>query len=491
MSSAELHVSLPEVLGPFVRSAPLGHAIQVIGQLAGTHVAIECAPGIGEPVLPADGAAAAIPIQYRGQTRGLVTCRGTGAHPMAAQAAHSITTLMEHALDREMAVTDLADAMNTSFEELNMLYSLMSEIVTRTYAPDIGQVVVDETVRILNCRRVSLLVLDEEHQRMRVLAARGLPAEAMRSSIPVTGTIAGEVLLDDELLLVNRLADRPDLAARSHGTYQTQSFLVVRVPLMARGEPLGILTATERNDKSEFTSRDRRLVEGLSSLAASALLNCQLHSKINRQMIGTIRAMACAVDAKDVYTHDHSARVADLCIRVADHMGLTSAQQSREIELASLLHDIGKIGISDAVLGKSGRLTPQEHDTIKQHSRIGAHIVQQVQGLDGVAKAILHHHERYDGLGYPAGLARETIPLASRLIAVADAFDAITTDRPYRRGLSVSKALRELQRNSGTQFAPEAVAAITESVMAMGPGGQERGMDLCRRTVAKYINSPA
>ena len=362
---------------------------------------------------------------------------------MAAEAARSIATLMDHALDREMAVSDLADAMNTSFEELNMLYTLMSEIVTRTHAPDIGQVVVDETVRILNCRRVSLLVVDEEHQRMRVLAARGLPAEAMRSSIPLTRSIAGQVLLDDDLLLINNLADRPDLAAKLRGTYQTQSFLVVRVPLMARGEPLGILTATERNDKSEFTSRDRRLVEGLSSLAASALLNCQLHSKINRQMIGTIRAMACAVDAKDVYTHDHSARVADLCIQIANHMGLTGAQQSREIELASLLHDIGKIGISDGVLGKSGRLTPEEHDTIKQHSKIGAHIVQQVQGLDGVAKAILHHHERYDGLGYPAGLAREEIPLASRLIAVADTFDAMTTDRPYRKGLSTSDALRE------------------------------------------------
>ena len=193
-------------------------------------------------------------------------------------------------------------------------------------------------------------------------------------------------MFDDDLLLVNDMGDRPDLARKSRGAYQTQSFLVVRVPLMARGEPIGILTATERNDKAEFTSRDRKLVESLSSLAASALLNCQLHSKINRQMIGTIKAMACAVDAKDMYTHDHSARVADLCIQMAARMGLTGAEQSREIELASLLHDIGKIGVSDAVLGKSGRLTPEEYDAIKQHSKIGAHIVQQVQGLEGVAK---------------------------------------------------------------------------------------------------------
>ena len=149
MSAAELHVSLPEALVPFVRSAPLGQAIETIGQLAGARVAIECVPRIEEPASRAGGAAETIPIQYRGQTKGYVTCRGAGAQPPAAGAARSVVTLMEHALDREMAVADLADAMNTSYEELNMLYTLMSEIVTRTYAPDIGQVVVDETVRIL------------------------------------------------------------------------------------------------------------------------------------------------------------------------------------------------------------------------------------------------------------------------------------------------------------------------------------------------------
>lgn len=471
MPGTQLHIDCPEVLREFVGRSPLGQAIASIGEIAGARVAVDHGPSSGQPAMQPDRPVERIPIQHRGRTLGHVSYGRNGDETKLAEAGQALCCVMQHALDRETAVTDLAEAMCTSYEELNMLYTLMSEIVVRTHAPDIGQAVVNEAARILDCRRVSLMVLDEQHQRLQVLAALGLPEEVTRASLPLVGTIAGQVLFDEDLLLVNDMAERLDLAGKSRGTYKTQSFVVVRVPLLARGEPVGVLTATERHDNTEFTSRDRKLIEGLSSLAASALLNCQLHSKINRQMIGTIKAMACAVDAKDEYTHDHSARVADLAVRMADCMGLSDPQQCREIELAGLLHDIGKIGISDGVLGKTSRLTDAEYKVIQQHPRIGARIVQQVQGLDGVAKAILHHHERYDGLGYPAGLKKEEIPAPSRMIAVADSFDALISDRPYRKGIGRQEALHELQQNSGTQLAPDAVEAITRVVEAMQTEG--------------------
>jgi HD-GYP domain-containing protein (c-di-GMP phosphodiesterase class II) len=460
MPDNRLFVDLPEQLRHFAGSSSLCQAVRAIGRLADADVDMRAAGPGDTSTRPAGRGMQVIPICYRDLALGGVSYHAEGDASTTAQAARAIASLVEHAVDREMAVTDLAEAMNTDYEELNMLYTVMSEIVARRHPFEIGQVVVDETARILNCRRVSLLVLDEDRHCLQVLASRGLPLDVARTSIPLTGTIAGQVLFDEGFLLVNDPAERPDLAGKSRGTYRTQSFVVVRVPLLARGEPVGILTATERHDNTEFTCRDRRLVEGLSSLAASALLTCRLHNAADRQMIGTIKALASAVDAKDPYTHTHSARVADLCMQMAFRMGVTGFQPCREIELAGLLHDIGKIGISDLLLRKPNRLSAEEYEVMKLHPSIGARIVEQVKGLEGVAKIILHHHERHDGLGYPTGLAREEIPLGSRLIAVADTFDALTSDRSYRKGMSTRDALREMGRNSGTQLAPEMVKAF-------------------------------
>jgi putative nucleotidyltransferase with HDIG domain len=460
MPASRLQISCPELLSAFARSPLLGTAIRTLGDLALAEVDLETA---GNPTKQTQGAQA-VPIQYRGRIHGHVCYCPAICGPVVPRAAHAIASLMEHALEREMAVADLAAAVTADYEELNMLYDLTSKIVTRTYAPDIGEIVVQEAVRILKCRRVSLLVLDDRQNSLSVLASRGLPAEALHASVPLTGTIAGQVLLDEDMLLVNDLADRPDLEGRSRGSYQTESFLVVRVPLFARGEAVGVLTATERDDGSEFTSRDRRLAEGLSSLAASALLNCRLHATVQRQMLGTIRALASAVDAKDPYTKAHSARVAELSVQSARRLGLAGERECREVELAGLLHDVGKIGISDAILRKPDRLTWAEYEIIKGHPKIGARIVEQVQGLEEVAKAVLHHHERYDGLGYPAGLSGAAIPLTSRLIAASDTFDALTSERPYRPAMSTSDALREIQLNSGTQLAPDAVEALVEAL---------------------------
>lgn len=455
MPLGTIHVAAPDAIADFIRAERLRSALGEFAALADMQLQIDTtSPGPNA----SHGGPVDLPIRYRGAAVGRVRADGDG--DAVRKTAAALAGLSEHLVEREFAVADLAEALLTSFDEQTMFYSLLPNITARIHPNEIGEALVDETARTLNCRRVSLLVLNENQSALSVLASRGLPTDVKSLSIPVSGTIAGRAILEEDLMLVNDVTGRPELADLSRGNYQSDSFALVRVPLRAHGEPLGVLTATERAGGSEFTSRDRKLLDGLSAIGASALLNCRLHSAVNEQMMGTIRSLASAVDAKDSYTHEHTGRVAELSVATARALGVVDAKALRDIELAGLLHDVGKIGIPDAILCKAAPLTHDEYEVIKTHVQIGASIVEHVKGLEGVARAILHHHERYDGLGYPAGLAGAAIPLASKIIAVIDSFDALTTDRPYRAAASQEPAVRELKRCTGTQFDPTIVDAF-------------------------------
>jgi len=185
----------------------------------------------------------------------------------------------------------------------------------------------------------------------------------------------------------------------------------------------------------------------------------ELYTKMRKMYIETIRALAAAIDAKDPYTKGHSERVTQTSVSLARELNL-SEREIENIEYTALLHDIGKIGIDDSILAKKSSLTSQEFDKIKEHTITGAKIIEPVEFLKGSYEAIYHHHERYDGDGYPDGLKEKNIPLSARIIAVADAYDAMGSDRPYRKKLNKDKILKELKDQSGKQFDPEVVKAI-------------------------------
>jgi putative nucleotidyltransferase with HDIG domain len=356
--------------------------------------------------------------------------------------------------------------MVTNYEELNMLYSLLSSVATKVNEHEVAQVIVRHARDTLNCRRVSLLVLDEDGKHLRVLAASGVPDYARHVTIPIARSVAGKVVAEGCPLISGQMQDYPDLAALSRGTYDSDTFAVIRVPMQARGRPVGVLTATERDHGEEFTARDHKLLESLSAMGAASLMNCRLHATVNRQMMSTIRALACAVDAKDRYTHAHSDRVAQLAVATARQLGIADNEAIRKVELVGLLHDIGKIGIPDAILAKPGRLTPEEFAIIKTHASIGGRIVREVNGLEDVAEAIEHHHERYDGLGYPSALPNADIPLTAKIVAVADTFDSLISNRSYRKGTDTESALQEIARCQGTQFDPAVVEAFRAALAA-------------------------
>lgn len=185
----------------------------------------------------------------------------------------------------------------------------------------------------------------------------------------------------------------------------------------------------------------------------------ELYTRMRKIYLETIRTLAATIDAKDPYTLGHSERVSHLAVDLAKKLDFAETD-IEYLEYAAILHDIGKIGIADSILGKKDRLTDEEYKKIKEHPVIGANIIDSIEFLKKCSKAVLHHHERYDGNGYPQGLKGEDIPKTARLLAVIDAYDAMNSDRPYRKKLSPENIVQELRDESGKQFDPVIVKAF-------------------------------
>jgi HD-GYP domain-containing protein (c-di-GMP phosphodiesterase class II) len=256
----------------------------------------------------------------------------------------------------------------------------------------------------------------------------------------------------------------------------------VCVPSFYKDELLGILMLGNKKSKDFFTRDDLHLFSALADEAAIAIKNSQLYFEIEERakeiealyerehhlfMHASI-AFAAAIDARDPYTHGHSERVTNYSIAIFDYIGPTIETEKnpvfkQRLQIAAVLHDIGKIGISDKVLHKPGQLDPQEKKEMEKHPVIGAEIVSHIKGLFDIVGGIKYHHERYDGKGYPEGLRSEDIPFMARIIAVADTYDAMTSDRPYRKGMSATVAKDEIKKQGSVQFDPFMVAAFLKA----------------------------
>jgi response regulator RpfG family c-di-GMP phosphodiesterase len=209
----------------------------------------------------------------------------------------------------------------------------------------------------------------------------------------------------------------------------------------------------------EFGTSEAGLLSALAILLATHAKNMELLNEKDSLLIGVIRSLVNTIDAKDAYTGGHSDRVAMFSRRIAQQMGLPEPE-CEKVYMAGLLHDIGKIGVPDGVLGKTERLTEEETTIVQQHPAIGVEILKHLAPLKYVLPGVLHHHERMDGQGYPHGLAAEQIPMMSRIIAVADSFDAMVSDRTYRKGMATEKAVSILRQGAGTQWDDQVIGAF-------------------------------
>jgi putative two-component system response regulator len=196
-------------------------------------------------------------------------------------------------------------------------------------------------------------------------------------------------------------------------------------------------------------------------------------AKVREAFLNSLKSLALALEAKDKYTSGHSQRVADSAVNIAQRLKMAPEEIER-LRFAALVHDIGKIGIKESVINKEGELTDEEYAYISTHSAIGENILKPVIEDKEILRMVRHHHERYDGRGYPDGLTGRNIPLGSRIVAVADMFDAMTSDRPYRKSVSHEIAIAELKRHASTQFDPQVVDAFIETMQETAAYRPER-----------------
>ena len=237
------------------------------------------------------------------------------------------------------------------------------------------------------------------------------------------------------------------------------------LPVAARGKESGVLLLANKRS-GDFNEQDTKLLLSIGQHAGIALENVRLHHELNEAYASTIAVLADAIEAKDAYTRGHCESVMRLAVEVGRRLEL-KGEKLDEVRYSALLHDIGKIGVPDGILLKPGKLMDEEFLIIQKHPAIGRDLVSRVPTLMRLTDAILHHHEKWDGSGYPAGLAGEGIPLVARIVGAVDAFDAMTTPRPYRSAVSHQEAVAEMKRCAGTQFDPQIVDLI-EQILHQG-----------------------
>jgi HD-GYP domain-containing protein (c-di-GMP phosphodiesterase class II) len=321
---------------------------------------------------------------------------------------------------------------------------------------DFAKTVLEISCQLMKCTRGSVMLWDGAAGCLKVVAAQSLVSDKDQRLFLKPGEgVAGKAFASGQAIYVAN----PEKDPRYIQTGQEGVEPFISIPLLVKSKPVGVLNLHATSGTESFTGYKAKFLNILAGEAAVMLHNQDLLDNLQTFYLEMVHTLARAVDSKDAYTKEHSDRARSKARRLAGELGLPD-QMTRYIEYAALLHDIGKIGIDQSILLKPGKLTPEEYEVMKRHPLIGHQILAPVKYLGPVAQMVLYHQEWYDGRGYPEGLKGEEIPLGARMVAVIDAWDAMRSDRPYRKALTKEAAVAEMRRCAGTQFDPKIVQAF-------------------------------
>lgn len=367
--------------------------------------------------------------------------------------------ILKEEVERQERLKQLNKELLERVEEVNTLNRVMEDFSSIDSSYAIFNKVVELGVEQLKADMVFFHIYSDEDRslvmmadsdnglddaQVRKLYERGLSEKANRFILDVLGADHNPCLVSGQ-----RKDEKLDAVV--------QSLMVV--PLKIRDKIFGVASAFSFNSSKLFDEKDIYYMNFITQKAAAAIENIALYENIYDNLFATLYAFVTALEVRDLYTRKHSTRVAKFAHMIAEEMGCTE-EEIDIISFAGSLHDIGKIGIRDDILLKPGPLTNEEYEKIKQHPVIGAEIIGKLGLWDREMEIIRHHHERYDGKGYPDGLAGDDIPKLARILCVADSYDAMASDRAYRNKMPKEEVIEIIDRNTGTQFDPEVVKAF-------------------------------
>ncbi len=344
------------------------------------------------------------------------------------------------------------------------LLSRLGQILNSTLEQqEVRKRAIEAATQLMKAERGSLLLIDKKRGKLFFEAAPRDKEETIKTiTLNLGEGVAGWVAEKGKSLIVNR----PERDARFYKGVDGQTKFKTRnlicVPVRVKKKVIGVLEAVNKQDGADFEEEDLSLFNSLADQVAIALDNARLYQEQEEMFFQTAESLADAIEKRDPYTGGHTQRVTQYSLATARYLPLEPIEK-KWLKISAALHDIGKIAIEDQILKKPAQLSPEEYDTIKHHSDLGAEIIEHIRQLQEIVPGVKYHHEQMNGRGYPDGLKGKSIPILAKIVSVSDTYDAMTTDRPYRKALTKGAALRELKRCAGTQFDRKVVEAFMKA----------------------------
>ncbi len=382
---------------------------------------------------------------------------------------HVETFALKRAEDMRRQFQNEFYALDNFIANIAKIHQVALENVSHEKDPDVLRLMLDSACQMLKCPVGSLLIVEKQSGELAVAALKGVGESQHDAKVKLGEGVIGRVFDTGKWLTIDDVDTDPRFINGAKGNIPFKSF--VSVPLKVRNKVIGVLNVGSLTARQEFDDRAVQLLIVFGDQTAMMLENFQRYRDLEGFYVEVVEALSRALEFKE-----NVAPAPDAHRKMREYAKLTARELNlpesivRHIEFASIVYGVGKIGIDDAILRKPGKLSDEEFEQVKKHPEIGHKLVSKINFLLPITPMILYHQERWDGKGYPAGLKGEEIPLGSRIIAVVNAYHAMTSDRPYRKALMKDQAIEELKKCAGSQFDTKVVDAFIRALKSTNGG---------------------